>query len=174
MSLFTSSIVSTSQAFHVDVSPCLINSNEKLQLSRLLNRPSTPPLTQTQAQARISSQMSISTKTSYSTCIIDNSGTLIDLKTQVDRQVLRWRQQQGGSFGWWWKICWFLPPIGLVAGGLCLIQKWFKGKKGSRRRGRGEVDRRGKELDGIVGERIELSDMGGRRRTASSSTIEDD
>lgn len=143
--------------------------NEKLQLSRLLNRPSDPPLSQTQAQARISSQMPLSSKITYSTSIIDNSGTLSDLTSQVDRQVARWRAQQGGGSGWWWRVCWLLPPVGLVAGGLCLAGRWWRGRKG-RRRGRGEVERK---RSGVEGERIELSDLGGRRRAAISSTAGD-
>ena len=71
--------------------------NEKLQLSRLLSRPSVPPLPPAQAQARINSQLALSTKTSHATTIIDNSGTLQDLTLQVDRLVSKWRNQQGGD-----------------------------------------------------------------------------
>ena len=145
--------------------------NEKLQLSRFLSRPTSSSLSLAQAQARISSQMPLSTKTSYATSIIDNSGTLADLTSQVDRQVSRWRAQQGGSSGWWWRLCWSFPPVGLVAGGLCLVGRWWKGRKGVRRSGRGEVDR-GNGWGESDGERIELREMG-RRRTASSSTTED-
>lgn len=144
--------------------------NERLQLTRLLARPSNPPLSSTQAAARISSQMPLSTKLSFATSVIDNSGSLSDLTGQVDRQVTRWRAQQGGSSGWWWRACWLLPPVGLVAGGLCLLARMWRARRGGRRRGRGEVERRRGEDGG--GERIELSEMKGRRRTASSNTTE--
>ena len=147
-------------------------SNERLQLSRLLARPADPPLTTAQAQARISSQLPMSAKLGYATQVIDNSGTLQDLTAQVDRLVRRWRAQQGGPTGWWWRLCWLLPPLGLVAGGICLLQNWWNAKKRSgRRRGRGEVDRRigGDE----EGERIELTDRSGRRRNTGSSVGSD-
>lgn len=146
--------------------------NERLQLSRLLDRPSNPTLSQIQAQARISSQTPLSSKVSFATSIIDNSGTLSDLTGQVDRQVQRWRRQQGGATVWWSRTCWLLPPVGLVTGGLCLAQRWWKGTKGSRRRGRGEVERKVKQGGGGEGERIEMSEMAGRRRAASSNTMD--
>lgn len=136
----------------------LMTRNEKLQLSRLLARPSDPPLTETQAKARISSQLALSAKLAYSTQVLDNSGSLQDLAVQVDRLVRRWHAQQGGSSGWWWRACWLFPPVGITAGLLCLVKNALRsvGRKG-RRRGRGEVEHRD--------ERIEMRDM--RRRTVS-------
>lgn len=155
--------------------PCcrvvLTRRNEKLQLSRLLDRPSDPPLTPLQAQSRINSQLSLSSKLSYATQVVDNSGTLSDLENQVDRLVKRWKIQQGGENGWWWRVCWLVPPVGLAAGGICLVQNWWSANKRSgRRRGRGEVSaglRKGGDEDG---ERIEMRDRGiGRRRGTGSS-----
>lgn len=134
------------------------NSNERLQLSRLLSRPSNPPLSETQAKARISSQLALSAKLSYSTQVLDNSGTTADLSAQVDRLVKRWYSQQGGSTGWWWRLCWILPPVGVTAGVLCLMRNWIRTLKKGRRRGRGEVERKDQE-------KIEMKDL--RRRTAS-------
>ncbi|WVQ85334.1 dephospho-CoA kinase [Cryptococcus sp. DSM 104549] len=150
--------------------------NERLQLSRLLARPSDPPLTPSQASSRIASQLAISSKLTYATSVIDNSGTLSDLHAQVDRAVAKWRAQQGGVTGWWWRVCWLLPPVGLAAGGICLALRWFKGGKG-RRRGRGEVERKRGAGEGQgegQGERIELMELRGGRRRAPSGSITDD
>ncbi|WVF70781.1 dephospho-CoA kinase [Kwoniella sp. CBS 6097] len=161
--------------------------NERLQLSRLMSRTiAGPPLTQTQASARISSQMALSDKLSYANSVLDNSGSLNDLTAQVDRLVSKWKEQQGGSTGWWWRVCWLLPPVGLTAGALVLLQKWWRGS--GRRRSRGEVEqrlnrKRGTGEDG-EGERIEMNELRGpggnaitgRRRggTGASSSITDD
>ena len=148
------------------------DSNERLQLSRLLARPSNPPLTAPQAKSRIASQLPLSQKLSYATQVLDNSGTPADLSSQVDRLVKRWKAQQGGESGWWWRLCWLIPPVGLAAGAICLIQGWWRaGKRKDRRRGRGEVDRR---LGGGDGESIELKERGeGRRRNTGSSVGSD-
>lgn len=138
--------------------------NERLQLSRLLDRPSDPPLTPAQAQSRISSQLPMSSKLNYATQVIDNSGSIQDLNLQIDRLIKRWKAQQGGNSGWWWRLCWIVPPLGLVAGGLCLLQNWWNAKRSGRRRGRGEVDKR----LGTEGESIELRDRRRRRNTGSS------
>ncbi len=147
-----------------------MNSNEKLQLSRLLSRPSDPPLTASQASSRISSQLPLSTKLLYATSVVDNSGTLSDLESQIDRLVQKWYNQQGGSTGWWWRICWLIPPVGLVAGAICLLARWFRIRRGPRRRARGEMERKGNRDGGNEGERIELRDMRRRRDTGSSIT----
>lgn len=147
--------------------------NERLQLTRLLARPSDPPLTPAQAKSRISAQLPLSQKLSYATQVLDNSGTQSDLSTQVDRLVKRWKAQQGGETGWWWRLCWLIPPVGLAAGAICLLQGWWRaGKRNNRRRGRGEVDRR---LGGEEGESIELRERGatGRRRNTGSSVGSD-
>ncbi|WWD09238.1 dephospho-CoA kinase [Kwoniella europaea PYCC6329] len=156
--------------------------NEKLQLSRLISRPlpNSPPLTETQAKSRISSQMSLSEKINYSTYVLDNSGTIRDLEVQIDKLVNKWRVSQGFGIGipiidgWWYKLCWLVPPIGLTAGLMVLISRWMKynigGDKKGRRKGRGEVERNWKP------EEIELRERngrpGGRRRTGGSITDE--
>jgi len=146
-------------------------SNERLQLTRLLARPSDPPLTPAQAKSRISAQIPLSQKLSYATQVLDNSGTQSDLNAQVDRLVKRWKAQQGGSSGWWWRLCWLVPPVGLAAGAICLLQGWWRSGRTSRRRGRGEVDQR------VPGESIEMSDRGGRgdgRRRNTGSSVGSD
>lgn len=149
----------------------LMGRNEKLQLTRLLDRPSNPPLTPAQASSRISSQLPLKAKLPYANSVLDNSGTPKDLSQQVDRLVHKWKQQQGGPSGWWWKVCWLVPPVGLSAGMLCLISRWWR-FRGDRRRGRGEVERRSTRGAGGGGggaENIELRDMKRRNRSESDS-----
>ena len=154
----------------------LTRSNERLQLSRLLSRPADPPLTQPQAEARIASQMPLSTKTHYASSVLDNSGTPADLSAQVDTLVKRWRKQQGGASGWWWRACWLLPPVGMVAGALCVLQNWLQLQRRSRRRSRGEVERR-ETRKRPEAERIEMRDMSmvgeARKRGSSGGSILD-
>ncbi|WWC86094.1 dephospho-CoA kinase [Kwoniella dendrophila CBS 6074] len=157
--------------------------NEKLQLSRLISRPSLnggPGLTEDQAKSRISSQMSLKEKLDYSTFVLDNSGTKKDLELQIERLVLKWKSQQGFGFlgGWWFKLCWFIPPIGLTAGLMVLFTRFLKynnmmrrrkqRKSKERRKTRGEVDQRFNTRE----ENIELREFngrpGGRRRTGTS------
>lgn len=159
-------------AFMETISHRCLYSNERLQLSRLLDRQSNPPLTQSQASSRIASQQPLSAKLSYATSVIDNSGSFTDLNDQVDRTVAKWRAQQGGDSGWWWRLCWLIPPVGLIAGALCLFAVWREGKK-DRRRGRGEVSRRDRSEQ--AAERIELMELkGGRRRAASGSFTDEE
>ncbi|GMK57883.1 hypothetical protein CspeluHIS016_0407170 [Cutaneotrichosporon spelunceum] len=122
--------------------------SEKLQLRRLLDRPPLPgnePLTESQAKDRVRSQMPVADKLAYATTVIENSGTLTDLESQVDRAVAKWREQQGGKSGWWWKLCWLVPPVGLIAGWICLLRTHVRAKR-VRKRTRGEVERRGVEM----------------------------
>ena len=101
-------------------------------------------------------------KTPYATAVLDNSGTPTDLSAQLDRLVARWRAQQGGTTGWWWRLCW-IPPVGVTAGGLCLLVRAWRCRRGvpgrKRRRGTAEPDR--VEMDDLSG--------GARRRTGSGS-----
>ena len=123
--------------------------------------------------------MALSTKTQYAQSVLDNSGTPADLSAQVDSLVKRWRAQQGDQSGWWWRACWLLPPVGMVAGLLCMAQNWIRLKRRSRRRSRGEVERRDTKGRGGEGERIEMRDLSGRgvegarKRGASGGSILD-
>lgn len=147
----------------------LMGRNEKLQLQRLLDRQSNPPLTPAQASSRISSQLPLSAKLPYATAVLDNSGSPKDLAGQVDRLVAKWRKQQGGSSGWWWKVCWLIPPVGLAAGLLCLVSRWWRFRGGERRRGRGEVEKRNAGTK-AGDETIELREMKRRNRGSESSS----
>ena len=123
--------------------------------------------------------MPLSTKTSYASSVLDNSGTPADLSQQLDTLVKRWRKQQGGESGWWWRACWLLPPVGMAAGVICMVQNWIRLKRRNRRRSRGEVERRdpagGK--GGAEGERIEMRDLRevreARKRGSSGGSIMD-
>jgi len=91
---------------------------------------------------------------------------------QIDRLVQKWRDGQGGKSGWWWRICWILPFVGVAAGGICVVRRWLRAeKKEGRRRGRGEGGRREGQGEG---EKIELKDFGGSRRRGTGSSIMSD
>lgn len=126
-------------------------SNEPLQLARLKARPSPNPneaqLSTTQALSRIKAQMPLADKLAYADHVLDNSGTEMDLQTQVDSLVNKWRKQ---SSGWTQKLYWLVPPLGLWAAFVTVGVRWlrFKRKAGNKRRGRGEnaaVDHASKE-----------------------------
>jgi dephospho-CoA kinase len=89
----------------------------------------------------MAAQMPLSEKLVHATTVIDNSGTLSDLEAQVDRVVAKWKHAQGGSTGWWWRLCWVVPPVGLAAGWISLLLTWMRSRK-PRRRTRGESERR--------------------------------
>lgn len=152
----------------------LTNSNESLQLARLLSRPPLPgqaQLTKAAAQSRINSQLSLSSKLPYADHVLDNSGTPKDLQQQVDFVVAKWKKSQGGETGWWWRLCWILPPLGIWVGAWALVwrevRRWRRvGKDKGRRRARGETTRRDHE-----DERIELREIG-RRRTSGSDLLD--
>lgn len=86
--------------------------------------------------------MPVANKLAYATTVIDNSGTHADLEVQIDRAVGKWRAQQGGASGWWWRLCWLCPPVGLMAGWMALLRTYVRAKR-VRRRARDEVERKG-------------------------------
>jgi dephospho-CoA kinase len=91
--------------------------------------------------------MPLADKLAYADHVLDNSGTEMDLQTQVDSLVNKWRKQ---SSGWTQKLYWLVPPLGLWAAVVTVGVRWlrFKRKAGNKRRGRGEnaaVDHASKE-----------------------------
>ncbi len=60
----------------------VVDINEKKQLERLMSR---DKLTKFEARERISSQMSLAAKAERATILIDNNGTLKDLRRQVEQ-----------------------------------------------------------------------------------------
>lgn len=69
-----------------------------------------------------------------------------------------------------------VPPVGLAAGLICLASRAWRFRQGTRRKGRGEVERRdaGRPGRGGEGENIELSDMKRRNRGSGGSSIYED
>jgi hypothetical protein len=66
-----------------------------------------------------------------------------------------------------------MPPVGLVAGLICLAARAWKYRQGTRRKGRGEVERRDANQRGRggEGENIELGEMKRRNRGSEGSSI---
>lgn len=71
----------------------VVDINEKKQLERLMSR---DKLTKFEAKERISSQMSLAAKAERATILIDNNGTLKELRRQVD-QV--WQERFAPIYG---------------------------------------------------------------------------
>lgn len=118
-----------------------VGSSETLQLQRLRSRNS---LTLAEAQARIGAQNPLSSKLVYADYVIDNSGPLQDLTSQVSRVVTKLHER----VGWSWIVSWLLPPWGLMRGALLVGWRlWIKrvGKDKERRKTRGE--RKGEEIE---------------------------
>ncbi|OCH93857.1 CoaE-domain-containing protein [Obba rivulosa] len=80
----------------------------EIQLQRLMKRDGS---TREEASARLNSQLPIAEKVQYADIIIDNSGTLQDLEVQVKTLVTKLNKEAG----WWWRVSWLVPPIGLVS-----------------------------------------------------------
>jgi dephospho-CoA kinase len=69
------------------------------------------------AQARISSQLSITAKLPYADAILDNSNDAEispseSLKSQVDNLVMQLNNKANGGIPWW--LCWTIPPLGVL------------------------------------------------------------
>ncbi len=64
----------------------VVSSSPEIQIKRIIERSKAQnrPLTETDAQARIDSQMPLSEKIKYADVVIENEGTLEELKKQVD------------------------------------------------------------------------------------------
>ena len=73
--------------------------------------------TEDAAIPRIRSQMPISDKVRFADKVLDNSGTLQELKEQVDRLLVKLHPE----VRWTWFPCWICPPLGFVFGTWTLI-----------------------------------------------------
>ncbi len=64
----------------------VVTSSRELQIKRIIERSHSQnrPLTESEAQARIDSQMPVSEKVKYADIVIENNGTHEDLQNQVD------------------------------------------------------------------------------------------
>ncbi|GAA5884253.1 hypothetical protein JCM6882_002196 [Rhodosporidiobolus microsporus] len=118
--------------------------SEILQLQRLRQRNN---LSLSDAQARLSSQLPLSSKLSYADYVLDNSGPLADLTSQVDGVVAKLRRRAG----WSWVLSWLVPPVGIVRGLLRIgYRLWIKGVgQEKRKRTRGEGGKRQKPAEEI-------------------------
>jgi dephospho-CoA kinase len=65
----------------------VVTASAEIQLQRLLDRSiaQTRPLSQEEAQARIDAQMPVSEKVKYADFVVENSGTLEELRMEVER-----------------------------------------------------------------------------------------
>jgi len=80
----------------------------EIQLQRLMKRDGS---TRDEASARLNAQLPIAEKVQFADVIIDNSGTLQDLEVQVNGLVAKLHKEAG----WWWRVSWFVPPLGLLS-----------------------------------------------------------
>lgn len=82
----------------------VVTCNEDQELKRLLDRDS--HLTEDDAKKRIASQMDLEKKKTLANSVIDNSGTLDELYTQVDKLVETVRPSQVATLA-----TWLGPPV---------------------------------------------------------------
>ncbi|KAH7107709.1 dephospho-CoA kinase-domain-containing protein [Auriculariales sp. MPI-PUGE-AT-0066] len=90
----------------------------EVQIQRLMSRDG---YTEKEALARIKSQMSISRKADYADDLLDNSGNREHAKVQV----VRLARQLDAEAGWFWKVNWLLPPVGVISGTICLLRRYL-------------------------------------------------
>ena len=74
------------------------------------------------AVARLNSQIPITDKVAYADEVLDNSGSIEDLKEQVDALV----QRLEAEVGWTWLLSWVSPPIGVLSAAWVLALRAFK------------------------------------------------
>ncbi|EIW73979.1 dephospho-CoA kinase [Coniophora puteana RWD-64-598 SS2] len=75
----------------------------ELQLQRLMKRDRS---SREDASSRLHSQLPISDKVAYADIVIDNSGSLADLNTQLSSCLTKLER----AAGWSWYISWLFPP----------------------------------------------------------------
>lgn len=80
----------------------------EIQLQRLMARDGSA---REDAQARLNAQLPISEKVEYADYVVDNSGSVQDLKGQIEGFVAKLRRRAG----WSWRLSWLFPPWGLLS-----------------------------------------------------------
>ncbi|KAF8227086.1 CoaE-domain-containing protein [Tricholoma matsutake] len=98
----------------------------EIQLQRLMQRDNS---SKEDASARLNSQLPITEKVAYADMIIDNSGSLQELETQVNNLVKKVEK----SVGWWWLIAWLLPPFAVLSAITLLGWRWILSLKRRRK-----------------------------------------
>ncbi|KAH8117394.1 CoaE-domain-containing protein [Phellopilus nigrolimitatus] len=93
--------------------------SEDMQLMRLMSRDN---LSEEDAMARIKSQMPITEKAKYADAVIDNSGTLDELREQVQFLIRKLESETR----WTWLLEWVVPPLGLVSAVLMVMARAIK------------------------------------------------
>ncbi|KAL5529186.1 hypothetical protein ACEPAG_5160 [Sanghuangporus baumii] len=92
----------------------VVSCPEQTQLSRLMQRDN---MAEEAARARVKSQMPISAKVDYADIVIDNTGSLDELRSRVEDLIVRLERKTR----WMWFIEWLVPPVGLASAVLTLI-----------------------------------------------------
>jgi dephospho-CoA kinase len=101
----------------------------EVQLQRLMQRDNS---TREDASARLSSQLPITEKVIYADVVIDNSGSLQELETQVSNFVEGTKKSVRG----WWLIEWLFPPFAVVSAAALMGWRliWSLSRQKARRR----------------------------------------
>jgi len=94
----------------------------EIQLQRLMARDGS---SRENALARLNAQLPIAEKVQYADFVVDNSGSLQDLKNQVETLVTKLHRQAG----WTWRLNWLIPPLGLLSAAWTLAWKVTAGPK---------------------------------------------
>jgi len=96
------------------------HSPPEVQLQRLILRDNS---SETDASARLNSQLSITKKLGYADIVIDNSGTRAQLDNQAAAFVEKTNKSAGGVR---WLLNWLVPPAGVVSALWTLMSRnWF-------------------------------------------------
>ncbi|KAI0261405.1 CoaE-domain-containing protein [Gloeopeniophorella convolvens] len=98
----------------------------ELQLQRLMKRDGS---TREAARARLKAQLPIAEKLGFADIVIDNSGTQAELEVQVDAFARRLYLEAG----WFWRLKWLCPPLGLLSALWRLIWRRIKYARAARR-----------------------------------------
>lgn len=92
------------------------DSSRESQLTRLVKRDG---LSEEAANDRLNSQMSTSEKITYADYVLDNSGSMEELRHHVDSLVSTLRSRAG----WTWMLAWCVPPVAIGFGAWRLLHR---------------------------------------------------
>lgn len=103
-------------------------SSQPIQINRLKSR---NHLNSTESISIIQSQSTLSQKLNHADYVLENSGTLIDLESQVQRLV--WKLEKIHSRLIWF-LSWWILPFGLLNGLLTILWRLYVQRIGSHHR----------------------------------------